>query len=357
MVVDRLSCRSSAALGVWGHDVVDTFVDAGGRWLICTGGMRPMTVVVMAPHLYCLPVILLGLMDAGKEAFLGKQSLVSLDNLVPFSGTTRMRRVMPVRRPRWWPNCVSSRWMRRADRLCSGRSRLSSRTRVTKLCLLSGASGVIAWVIGTGLVLLDGCSDTTHRAVRVPVPSSRLATAASCPQHLGSFCRVADHTAEGESRIARKYTRLVAGARGMRKRLCTQPDWDFVHRELAGVGAALKLLHGEHRDACTAMGAPSMGCNRFCKTCQQHGLVTGLSTRVRRKAGQSVEVDWSGKTMRLSDPVGGRSQRVHAFVGCLPFSRYAFVWPTLDMKQGALPSSGFHRCSASWSSAQSPPHR
>lgn len=38
-------------------------------------------------------------------------------------------------------------------------------------------------------------------------------------------------------------------------RLCAQPDWGFVHRELARVGVTLKLLHGEHRDACAAMGA------------------------------------------------------------------------------------------------------
>lgn len=130
------------------------------------------------------------------------------------------------------------------------------------------------------------------------------------------------------------YARLFPG-RGEHESVYAQPDWDHVHRELARVGVTLKLLHGEYRDACAAMGSPSMGYDRFCKTYQQHVLVTGLSSRVGHKAGQSVEVDWSGKTMRLSGPVGGRSQRVYLFVGCLPFSRYAFVWPTLDMKQDA----------------------
>ena len=39
-------------------------------------------------------------------------------------------------------------------------------------CLPSGVSGALAWVIGAGLFLLDGCFDTTHRAVQRPVPSS-----------------------------------------------------------------------------------------------------------------------------------------------------------------------------------------
>ena len=37
--------------------------------------------------------------------------------------------------------------------------------------------------------------------------------------------------------------------------------------------------------------------------------------------------------MQLTDPVTGESTRVYLFVACLPFSRYAFVEPTLDMKQ------------------------
>ena len=47
-----------------------------------------------------------------------------------------------------------------------------------------------------------------------------------------------------------------------------------------------------------------------------------------------MEVDWSGPTMQLTDPVTGKTTTVYLFVGCLPFSRYAFVEPCLDMKQG-----------------------
>jgi transposase len=43
-----------------------------------------------------------------------------------------------------------------------------------------------------------------------------------------------------------------------------------------------------------------------------------------------VEVDWSGPTMQLADPVTGKARTVYLFVACLPLSRYAFVDPALD---------------------------
>ena len=128
------------------------------------------------------------------------------------------------------------------------------------------------------------------------------------------------------------YARLFPG-RGEHESVHAQPDWDKVHRELARVGVTLKLLHGEYVDACRAKGETAMGYDRFCKTYQRHVLVIGAASRVGHKAGQTVEVDWSGKTMQLSDPVTGQATRVYLFVATLPFSRYSFVEPTLDMKQ------------------------
>lgn len=37
--------------------------------------------------------------------------------------------------------------------------------------------------------------------------------------------------------------------------------------------------------------------------------------------------------MTLLDPITGVTSRVYLFVACLPFSRYAFVEPCLDMRQ------------------------
>lgn len=126
---------------------------------------------------------------------------------------------------------------------------------------------------------------------------------------------------------------LLFPGRGEHQSVFAQPDWDQVHREMARVGVTLKLLHGEYADSCAAAGEPMMGYDRFCRTYQRHVLVTGAASRVGHKAGQTVEVDWSGPTMQLADPVTGKARNVYLFVACLPFSRYAFVEPTLDMKQ------------------------
>jgi transposase len=126
---------------------------------------------------------------------------------------------------------------------------------------------------------------------------------------------------------------LLFPGRGEHQSVFAQPDWDRVHSQLARVGVTLKLLHGEYADACVSKGEPAMGYDRFCRTYQRHMLVTGAASRVGHKAGQTVEVDWSGPPMQLHDLATGAARTVYLFVGCLPFSRYAFVEPTLDMKQ------------------------
>lgn len=112
-----------------------------------------------------------------------------------------------------------------------------------------------------------------------------------------------------------------------------QPDWDTMHKELARVGVTLKLLHREYVDQHAASGLPVMSYDRFCRIYQKYVLQSGVASRVGHKAAQTVEVDWAGPTMRLVDSVTGKAQKVYLFVACLPFSRYAFVEPTLDMRQ------------------------
>lgn len=128
------------------------------------------------------------------------------------------------------------------------------------------------------------------------------------------------------------YERLFPGV-GIRESAYLQPDWGEIHRELAKVGVTLKLLHAEYLDGCRSSGAAGMGYDRFCKNYAQHVRALGVTSRVGHKAGQTIEVDWSGPTMQLTNPVTGETRKVYLFVACLPFSRYAFVEPALDMRQ------------------------
>lgn len=126
---------------------------------------------------------------------------------------------------------------------------------------------------------------------------------------------------------------LLFPGKGGHQSVYAQPDWDKVHKELARVGVTLKLLHSEYLDDRAGSGEPVMSYDRFCRIYQKYVLHTGAASRVGHKSGQTVEIDWSGPTMKIIDAVTGTSQKVYLFVACLPFSRYAFVEPTLDMRQ------------------------
>ena len=126
---------------------------------------------------------------------------------------------------------------------------------------------------------------------------------------------------------------LLSPGRGEHESVNLEPDQEGVHKELAKVGVTLKLLHGEYVDGCAAKEQPAMGYDRFCKAYAAHTLITGAAAWVGHKAGQTVEVDWSGPTMQLTDSVTSETSRVYLFFACLPFSRYAFVEPALDMRQ------------------------
>jgi len=126
---------------------------------------------------------------------------------------------------------------------------------------------------------------------------------------------------------------LLFPGRGEHMSVYAQPDWDTVHKELARVGVTLKLLHSEYLDEHAGAGKAVMSYDRFCRIYNKYVLQSGTASRVGHKAGQTVEVDWAGPTMGLLDPATGRTAKVYLFVACLPFSRYAFVEPTLDMRQ------------------------
>src|SRR5699024_7122019 len=139
---------------------------------------------------------------------------------------------------------------------------------------------------------------------------------------------------EAELEDEQVYAKLFPG-RGEHESVFAQPDWERIHREMARVGGTLKRLHGEHVDETAVAAGPARGYDRYCRSYQRRVLITGAASRVGHEAGQSVEVDWAGPTMELSDAITGAKAPVILFVACLPFSRYAFCWPSLDMKQSS----------------------
>ena len=128
---------------------------------------------------------------------------------------------------------------------------------------------------------------------------------------------------------------LLFPGRGVIESAYEQPDWTRVHSELGRVGVTLRLLHAEYADSCRVKGVPFMGYDRFCKLYADHVLRLGVTSRVERKAGRTVEVDWAGAIVPIHDTVTGETSKAYLFVGCLPFSRYSFVRATGDMRESS----------------------
>ena len=127
--------------------------------------------------------------------------------------------------------------------------------------------------------------------------------------------------------------RLLFPERHNHESVFAQPDWDHVHKELARVGVTLQLLHEEYRKDCAEQGMAAMGYDRFCKGYRNFTVAKNYTSRVGHKAARIVEVDWSGPTLQLYGPDLEKTVKVYLFVATLPFSRYSYVEPTLDMKQ------------------------
>ena len=127
--------------------------------------------------------------------------------------------------------------------------------------------------------------------------------------------------------------RLIFPDRNNHESIFAEPDWDYVHGELAKAGVTLQLLHAEYRDRCAKADEVAMSYDRFCKKYSAYTVSRKVTSRVGHKAARICEVDWSGPTMAVVDPGTGEISKVYLFVGVLPFSRYAYVEPTLDMTQ------------------------
>lgn len=114
--------------------------------------------------------------------------------------------------------------------------------------------------------------------------------------------------ARGVLRLSSSNLSLNAIAAALRESKTSVSDVlrDAAHAELAKVGVTLRLLHVEYREECAARGEAAMSYGRFCKRCRQFTVSGKVVSRVGRKAGRNVKVDWSGPTMPLVDQAGIR---------------------------------------------------
>ena len=171
---------------------------------------------------------------------------------------------------------------------------------------------------------------------------SRRSIAKTRHMSMGSVCEVFDIADDrgitwdqvkgmGDERVYE----LFYPDRNARESVFEEPDWSYVHAEMAKVGVNLRLLHDEYKSKCSREHMVAMGYTRFCERYGDYTVANNLTKRIEHKAGVSCEVDWSGPTVGrgLVNPVTGEVSKIYLFVGVLPFSQKAYFEPTLDMRE------------------------
>ncbi len=82
-------------------------------------------------------------------------------------------------------------------------------------------------------------------------------------------------------------------------------------------------------------GARFYGYDRFCEIVTEHVRTHDLTSAIAHVPGHTMQVDWAGTRMQLTDPVSRRITPVSVFVASLPYSGLVFAFGCLDEKQPA----------------------
>lgn len=126
---------------------------------------------------------------------------------------------------------------------------------------------------------------------------------------------------------------LLFPAQAEARAAVAEVDYDYAHSELQKVGVNQKLLWEEYRDAAESDGLAYVSYGTFCRGYKGYVKARNVTSHLDHKPGQVMEVDWSGPTMRLTDPFTGETAKAYLFVATLPYSQYSYVEATLDMRQ------------------------
>lgn len=111
-----------------------------------------------------------------------------------------------------------------------------------------------------------------------------------------------------------------------------EPDYSYIHKELAKPGVTLTLLWTEYCSTCNAEGNTPYMYSQFCDKYRRWARVTKATMRIQHKPGEVMQVDWAGTTIQYQDPVTGDAYDAYIFAAVLPCSCYAYVEACEDMR-------------------------
>ena len=111
-----------------------------------------------------------------------------------------------------------------------------------------------------------------------------------------------------------------------------EPDYQYIHRELAKPGVTLTLLWEEYCQKCYAAGKTPYMSTQFGDKYRKWARVTKATMRIQHKPGDAIQVDWAGDTIPIYDSVTGEQSQAYLFVAVLPCSYYAYAEACDDMQ-------------------------
>jgi transposase len=103
------------------------------------------------------------------------------------------------------------------------------------------------------------------------------------------------------------------------------PDYDLVHKELRKSGVTLSLVWVEYCEECRRAGELPYQLTQFKKYYAEYARKIGATMHIERKPGESLEVDWSGGSVGVTNADTGDDIPAYVFVSALSYSGYAYV--------------------------------
>lgn len=115
-----------------------------------------------------------------------------------------------------------------------------------------------------------------------------------------------------------------------------EPDFSYLHHELAKQGVTMTLLWSEYCEKNYSSNLKPYMYSQFCDKYRDWAKLTKATMRIKHKPGDAMEVDWAGNTLSIYDSTTGEPTIAYLFVAVLPCSCYAYVELCPDMKLEVL---------------------
>ena len=112
------------------------------------------------------------------------------------------------------------------------------------------------------------------------------------------------------------------------------PDYSHIHEQMQSrQNMTLVYLWNRYMKKCGAEGKKAYSYRQFCGNYQDWLEEKNQSIHQTQYPGQSMEVDFAGKTFRINNPYSEEQDTVVVFVAVLPYSQYVYAEGMISTKE------------------------